>query len=263
MKSIKEIGELLKKTREKKGLSIEKVYKETRIHGEVIKALESGNIDALFNMVYAKAFLRKYLKYLGLDKDSIAQHFAALYPVERVEEAPRLEREDTSTDNVQLYKIGLSIVIVCIFIFFVFSTLLKIKSFMLNMPRKAPVKVEKIKPVKKIEKVEKVERPKRTTKSLFPISERSNIVLSVSSSEKVWMRVKKDGDIVFSGILPENCKESWTGNKNFSLRVGKLEALKFTINDNNIGKLGSGVQDVYLDRKTLTVDNKELNTKIP
>ena len=60
MKSIREIGELLKKARVKKGLSIEKVYKNTRIYPGILKSMENGKFEDLPGRLYVKAFLRKY-----------------------------------------------------------------------------------------------------------------------------------------------------------------------------------------------------------
>ena len=47
MKSIREIGELFKKTRVKKGLTIEKVYKNTRIYPGVLKTMDNGKFEDL------------------------------------------------------------------------------------------------------------------------------------------------------------------------------------------------------------------------
>jgi len=261
MKNIKEIGSLLKDARKKKDLTIEKVYKLTRIHPNVLKALENGDTGALFNKVYAKAFLRKYTEFLGLDRNALVDKFASLYPDTQTEKSIPAKKEDISPHKSTLLKMALSVVIVGIFIFFTCLTLLNIKSFLskLSQRKPAPASVKVVKKTIKKEKVKKIRsKSKKSSKTLFPIPESSSIILGVSSTEKVWMRVKVDGKVLFSGILPKDSKESWTGNKNFSLRVGKLEALKFAINDKEIGNLGKGVQNIYIDRNKIIVGKKKI-----
>ena len=60
------IGEILKKTREELGISLEEVAEATKIRTKYLRALEEENFDALPGDVYAKGFATAYLKYLGI-----------------------------------------------------------------------------------------------------------------------------------------------------------------------------------------------------
>jgi len=60
------IGHILKKTRESKSLTIAEINKKTRIHSEVLTALEEGRCDQILSYTYAKSFLKKYCDFWGL-----------------------------------------------------------------------------------------------------------------------------------------------------------------------------------------------------
>jgi cytoskeletal protein RodZ len=63
---MKKISEILKETREKKGLSLEEVENETKIKKEFLAAIESGQYNLLPSESYAQGFVRNYSKHLGI-----------------------------------------------------------------------------------------------------------------------------------------------------------------------------------------------------
>jgi cytoskeletal protein RodZ len=62
-----ELGELLRHTREEKGISLEKAEEATRIRQKYLVALEEGQYDVLPTPGHIPGFLRNYARYLGLD----------------------------------------------------------------------------------------------------------------------------------------------------------------------------------------------------
>jgi cytoskeletal protein RodZ len=67
-----DLGSQLRLAREAKGLSLEQVFKATRIKSAYIEALESNRIDALPGIVQARGFVRSYANYLGLNGEALA-----------------------------------------------------------------------------------------------------------------------------------------------------------------------------------------------
>ena len=61
-----EIGEKLKKARLEKGLSLEDVQKKTKIHLNILKAIEGDGLTNL-SPVYLRAFIKIYSKFLGFN----------------------------------------------------------------------------------------------------------------------------------------------------------------------------------------------------
>ena len=128
MKSTREIGELLKNARTKKGLTIEKAYKKTRIHPGILRALEEGRVENLLNKIYIKGFLKKYSEFLGLDKDFIVREYARNLQDE-TEQKLYIDKDQPPKDIIKYLNIGLSVLAVILFIVFASISISKMKSF--------------------------------------------------------------------------------------------------------------------------------------
>ncbi len=77
-----DIGKELKDARERQGLSLEKVYEDTRIGTGFLQSLEQGKVENLSHPVYARGFVRSYARYLGLDSERITEDFSGLFKAE-------------------------------------------------------------------------------------------------------------------------------------------------------------------------------------
>ena len=62
-----ELGSLLTRAREARGLTLEDAERDTRISRRYLHALESEQFEVIPAPVYARGFLRSYSQYLGLD----------------------------------------------------------------------------------------------------------------------------------------------------------------------------------------------------
>ena len=61
------IGELLKNRRVEKDMTLADVHEATKITVENLAALEENRFEIFSSRVYARAFLRDYANYLGID----------------------------------------------------------------------------------------------------------------------------------------------------------------------------------------------------
>ncbi len=66
------VGQMLRETREQKGLDLKQVAAETRIPERHLLAIESGDFAALPARTYAVGFSRSYARMLGLDEKLVA-----------------------------------------------------------------------------------------------------------------------------------------------------------------------------------------------
>src|SRR5439155_19854549 len=84
-----EIGRALRTARERQGLELGEVERETRIRARFLAALEEERFEVLPARAYAKGFLRVYADFLGLDGRLIVEEFNARLPeAEPLELAP-------------------------------------------------------------------------------------------------------------------------------------------------------------------------------
>ncbi len=72
---MKDLGQKLKETREKSGVSIEEAAEDLNIRASQLENIEEGNIKAFKDVFYLKYFIRDYAKYLGLDFDKLVDEF--------------------------------------------------------------------------------------------------------------------------------------------------------------------------------------------
>lgn len=78
---LREIGEMLRQERERKGISVDEVIQKTKISRRNIHAIEEGDRDHLPHPVYAKGFVKNYARFLKLDEEKVANLFGQVYPV--------------------------------------------------------------------------------------------------------------------------------------------------------------------------------------
>ena len=65
------IGQRLKKAREYRNLTLEKVADATHIRTVYLRALEADDFSAMPSPVQARGFLRNYAEYLGFDFEKL------------------------------------------------------------------------------------------------------------------------------------------------------------------------------------------------
>jgi cytoskeletal protein RodZ len=72
------LGATLRKARLERGLSLQEVEATTKVRSKYLQALEEEDFDQLPPPVYARGFLRSYIRFLELDEEELLQ----LYPHE-------------------------------------------------------------------------------------------------------------------------------------------------------------------------------------
>ncbi|MCE5168125.1 helix-turn-helix domain-containing protein [Paenibacillus profundus] len=70
-----ELGQLLKKARLEKGLSLDDVQEATKIRKRYLEAIEEGDYKVLPGSFYVRAFVKTYAETVGLNPDEILQYY--------------------------------------------------------------------------------------------------------------------------------------------------------------------------------------------
>lgn len=86
-----ELGSLLTRAREARGLTLEDAERDTRISRRYLQALESEQFEVIPAPVYARGFLRSYSQYLGIDPGEAL----AMFPREEDPEYQRVAEATT------------------------------------------------------------------------------------------------------------------------------------------------------------------------
>lgn len=98
MTFIKEIGEVLKSTRESSGLSLNEVSKDLNISDLILTQIEEGNTGAFKDIFELKNYIKHYAKYLGLDPEEVIDGFNE-YVFEKTSKIPLSEIEDAAKET--------------------------------------------------------------------------------------------------------------------------------------------------------------------
>ena len=242
------VGDILRREREKPGLTIADIEKGTSIRRLYIEHIERGNIAELPGLVYAKGFVRNYANFLHLDAESLVQQFAeengsTSAPVPSPAEAPsrRISLSNVGDESLSQISIGSErssyagifgklaagiIVLVAL----VGGGAAVISA--INSPAKEP-------PAPPV----KAESPAAPAKADVSDTAHGAVVadgvnVSVTLTERCWTEVSVDGKSVFEGIIEEGKTESWKGEESVVIRAGNAGALDVTFNGKKLGKFG-------------------------
>lgn len=118
------VGPALRKAREHRALTLEEAARDTKLRVAQLHALESEDFDALGGEVYARASLRTYAAYLGLNPDKVmnayVRHAEDLEPPPPPRKLGRVERAIAATrvrDNQRFLLIAAAVLVVVLLIF--------------------------------------------------------------------------------------------------------------------------------------------------
>ncbi|MEK6774251.1 MAG: helix-turn-helix domain-containing protein [Bdellovibrionota bacterium] len=74
---MKKTGELLKKSREEKQLSIHEIGLSLKINSKILKAIEEGDVESLPAKTFLRGFVQSYAQYLKLNSDEVLKLFTS------------------------------------------------------------------------------------------------------------------------------------------------------------------------------------------
>lgn len=72
---MKELGQYLKDTRIRNGVSVEEAAEDNELSASQLENMENGNIKAFKDVYKLKEYMKNYAKYLGLDPAKVAEEF--------------------------------------------------------------------------------------------------------------------------------------------------------------------------------------------
>lgn len=230
------IGSELRGAREARGISIEQAQKDTRIHINILRALEEDRVEeATSSPIYIKGFIKKYADYLGLDGKSLADEYIKGHPKSTKQELIlKGEGVPFRFPIKRLVSIGVVVLII------IFG--LRLLAF---IGSKAKVG---FKPRPKVaKKVVGVEETLKTipSETRIPLAAKipkgENLFLTLKARSDVWLRVTSDATVVYEDILKSGSQESWQATQSLEISTGRAEVLNAELNGTKLGTLGKGV----------------------
>jgi cytoskeletal protein RodZ len=254
-----ELGELLRKAREAKGLSLAQVEEVTRIRLAYLQALEEEAYEQLPAPVYTKGFLKNYALYLGLDAQQLLAHYSA--PEVVTSRAPTSILLDEPLQPFQLrlrrwWPVGLAVLAVALAAAGWWTVQHYGDRFTLRWPfarlvatpvvtstptvtaTLAPPTATLVPPTMTPSPTRTSQFPPTLTPTLTPAAVTTLELRVDVIGQRAWLLVQADDERVFAGILEPGATDTWTAHERIVVRCGNSGAVQITLNGQSLGLLG-------------------------
>jgi len=236
------IGQTLRQTREQRGVSIADVQGATKITSQNLVALEEDRLDAFPNRVYARAFLRDYANYLGLDSAPLLDQYELGWSPQapEVKPQPAAKSSDGAGALVRSFAILVILVVVGLAVWRPVARAIQ------GMTHPSVAHVDDAAPAPPTTKAETKPvpppvasaNPKPTTPVVAPTPAPQGANLVVDTLTQSWIRVIVDGQPAFEGILPAFTQKSWHGSRVILFRTGNAGGVRLTFNGKKLPQIG-------------------------
>ncbi len=227
----------LRDKRRECGLNLEEIVEKTKLPPSAIKRLESGRWEEM-NPFYLKGFLKIYCSFLQEELDEALleerrpQEEAAplIKPRNRQGRTgslhlslPRLSLPKIKIPPIPSQYIRIAITIGVILILLVSSiwVLKKIGAFVISLFRHRPVANE----------VVFSDAGDDQPQQVSSFAQKEEISVTLTAKRNCFVRVRREGAIVFEGILKKGAVETWQAKKELEFKISDGTAVDVEVND--------------------------------
>jgi transcriptional regulator with XRE-family HTH domain len=237
---VEQLGEILKKTRLEKGLTLEQVEKDTKIRKEFLEAMENENWDYFSEYIYLKNFLRTYCRYLELDNSEYLYFLIEnLKPKSRPQKLP--EKIDLTTAPCHKTKVFFAIFAILILFFtsYIYKQYITSSLNVAEVPKFDETSEQHELKFEQSEQ-EQSESGEQEVIQSEQIRDINMFRLSLKCiDDRCWVEVKNSEDeSLYRGMMVKDEEISFNDLQKVTLKLGNAGQVQVTINDKNLGVLG-------------------------
>lgn len=225
------VSNMLKEARLAKGLSLEDAEAATSIRKLYLEAVEQGEFDKIPGDVFTKGIIRTYGNFLGLNGPDLVNIYKAqnsglskeavapqpIRMVEKISISPQIKPERVSSGNWLSYVVVLALVII------VAGGI----AWFMNTDSSQNIAAEQ----------PSQQTAAATTEQTAPKPVYDGVNLELKCvTDRCWMEVTSDGEIVYSGIMQAGQQQSFKAKENISVHYGNIGAMQITVNGETLPK---------------------------
>jgi cytoskeleton protein RodZ len=239
-----ELGDLLRRSREQSGSTLEEIEAATRIKQTYLEALEAENFDVLPNRVAAHGFLRNYASALKLD----ATHVLELYEQSQgrsVSSRPSLSADKIQFKNISMMPpprfsldlfIGFLLIIALggAILYFVDRRYLSSPEMASGMGHASGTAEAAILLPTPTPPPTNTSTPTVTPSPLFY----TGVTVELVIIDQSWVQVLVDEVKAFEGVLEAGERRHWTGDRQVIVRAGNAGGVEAIVNGESKGLMG-------------------------
>jgi len=259
---VAQLGEMLKRTREQQGLSLDEVARVTHIQLRLLDALEKGNFKVFPSPVIARGLIRNYAKFLGIEPTQALTLFDGhgVVPVKGQRLTPNgiefmnLSMSSRSIMGELLVGVALVLLAVGALSYLIYTNVAPASlTAATQTPLPAGLTADSALLLPTVTPL-----PTNTPTPLPPTATPTPIVYSgvmvdLVAKQSSWVQILTDDVKVFEGILQPGDKKSWNGQRHVAVRAGNGGGVEVIVNGTSQGLMGEVGKVV--DRLYEKVDN--------
>ncbi len=281
------MGADLKAERERQGLTIQDIERETSIRAAYIQALEQGDYNALPNEVYVKGFIRSYAGFLHMDTEKLVQeyreaiHGADVGPIQKAnpettslvnESAPFSsgsdfrERVEKSSKKQMIFMAVATVVIAFVGSIYYFfgddpNAEKPAQTAQQNVAQQPQTQAQNPASGQNPQAQNSASTQNGQPAAQQPVQTIGNTAnasagqadVTAKFTGRCWIQAIADGKVIYEGTVEANQTLRWTGKKEVIVTAGNAGAIDVTYNGQHVGKLG---------KEGIVVEKKFSNGKI-
>jgi cytoskeletal protein RodZ len=264
---VSELGQLLRKARIEKGLTLEEIQETTKIRIRYLEAIEEGNFNILPGSFYVRAFIKSYSEAVGLNPDEILKLYSHVIPASGNEQhTERISRKRKAISNTDIISKWASTIVMWSFplliiglIWYYFYSNYSPNDNDLNdrppitdhagqnqaspspdtpapepdpepqpAPEPQPQPVEETKP-----EVQVAKTSTQGTNIIYTVTNTEKLDLQINFTERCWIRIRKnngDGEIIHDANHPKDDTYIWQGDHSVWIRLGFPKGAQIIVN---------------------------------
>lgn len=259
-----DLGQLLKKARTQKGITLDELQELTKIRKRYLEAIEEGNYKILPGNFYVRAFIKSYSEAVGLEPDEVLRLYRSVLPETNPEPKNEPKRRHTKPPrNSDKMSKWASALLVIAFPLLILSVLYY---YYIHRPNEqkasqpptaltdnvSSIEPEVQEPIVDVEpesESEPIPDPVQTAEINLVKTEGSTDFYAIKNSKQLsiqlqvvgdqcWMAIQKlnkNGEYIEENLsLKRNEEREWTFDDSVYFNIGKANALKITINGTEI-----------------------------
>jgi len=248
--SLQGVGRLLVEAREKSGLSVDEVASRLRLMPRQVRALESGDIDALPGPAFVRGFLRNYAKLLQVDAEPLLEacrvHGPEISPSQISLHSENILIVGRERKGWSIYLAAVAIIILMLAAWFAYMDFTSGKSEPAEpanaaIPHDLPETAMMPQPIESLPQTADGVQPAPTEPAATPqvtpeeppapaaAAGASTLVLSTTQTS--WVSVQdRDGKEIFSRNVTSGNSETITGTPPLKLVIGNATGMQLTYN---------------------------------
>lgn len=252
-----EIPSELKNMREARGLSLKSIFETTRVGLVNLTAVENGDYNRLPPPVYARNFIRKYARAVGIDEkpilDRYEKHLESLKPSQEETEI-RKPWPETGRRYRFLFMSLAAVIAAGILVsaIFLYDQGGKPPSPVPVVESASPEEVISV-PVQKADIPDapalitaSESAPAQTGKSILPPAAGKIYHLVIEARELTWIRITEDQNPSYQVLLKPGDKIERMASDYFQLDIGNAGGIDLTFQGKPLGDIGKQGQIVHM-----------------